>query len=69
MDMQSSGVPTHAFVRYLLTMTASFAAIFLAIFILPFDDFSPQTPVRAVLVAVFFITFLLVMFGDELIDY
>jgi hypothetical protein len=50
-------------------MTASFAAIFLAIFILPFDDFSPQTPVRAVLVAVFFITFLLVMFGDELIDY
>jgi hypothetical protein len=55
--MQSSGLPTHAFVRYLLAIAASFAATVLAIFIPPFDDFSPQTPGRAVLVAVFIIIF------------
>ena len=60
---------SHAVRRYLLAMAASFGVSIVAMFVLPFDDYSPATPGRAVGVAIFYITFSSVMFGDELIDY
>lgn len=59
---------SHGVRRYLLAMAVSFVVSILAMFILPFNDYSPQTPGRGVGVAIFFTTFSSVMFGDELID-
>lgn len=60
---------SHAVRRYLLAVVASFGVSIIAMFVLPFDDYSPATPGRAAGVAIFFITFSSVMVGDELIDY
>jgi hypothetical protein len=50
-------------------MAASFVVSIVAMFLLPFDDFSPRTPGRAVGVVLFFTTFSITMFGDKLVEY
>jgi hypothetical protein len=68
--MEPSGRPiARGFGRYVVSILLSLLVTVLVMFLLPFEDLSPQTPGRTVTVVVFFTVFLILMTGDTVLEY